>query len=525
MKVNEPVTGKNVPIEEGMVLSSSTDTRGVITQANQPFINISGFSEDELLHKSHNVVRHPDMPAEAFADLWATIQSGQSWMGIVKNRCKNGDHYWVNAHVSPMRENGKIVGYESVRIKADDKARARAETIYQQLKEGKKAASLTRSGPGYAMKLFMGFLAVTVVNLGVPVAAGYLSPLVGLAIGLPASIVAFGLARYFATPLIKLAQDARVVVKNPLMQKIYTGRSDEVGQVQLAMKMVNARERTVHVRVRESAESIAAIAEETATDIEATVKGMSEQQHESDQVATAINEMLSTVQEVAGNAAQAASATQEANTEADHGRQVVTRAIDSINQLADEVQKAADVIERLETDSNNIGSVLDVIHDIAEQTNLLALNAAIEAARAGEQGRGFAVVADEVRTLASRTQESTEEIQAIIERLQNAAREAVAVMQGGSQQATSSVQEAAEAGASLDSIATAVATINDMNIQIASAAEEQSSVAEEINRNIVSITQYADTTTESAEKTAASIDKVVQSAKALRELISRFEGN
>ncbi len=228
------------------------------------------------------------------------------------------------------------------------------------------------------------------------------------------------------------------------------------------------------------------------------------------------------MQEVARNASSASQAAQEADGEAGNGKQVVSASIDAINALAGEVEKAAEVIDKLETDSENISKVLDVIKGIAEQTNLLALNAAIEAARAGEQGRGFAVVADEVRTLASRTQQSTEEIHEIIERLQADAESAVQVMNTGRGQAQSSVEQAAHAGESLERIAKAVTTISDMNAQIASAAEEQTAVAEEINRNIVGITQAGQESAQGAQQTATSSEELAKLAARLQGLVSQF---
>lgn len=272
-----------------------------------------------------------------------------------------------------------------------------------------------------------------------------------------------------------------------------------------------------------SASQLTAAAEQMAAVTEQTNQGVRQQQSETDQVATAINEMSATVQEVARNAAEAAKAAHDADGEAVKGKQVVSATITAIDALAREVEKAATAIHKVESDSENIGTVLDVIRGIAEQTNLLALNAAIEAARAGEQGRGFAVVADEVRTLAQRTQQSTQEIQGMIERLQSGASDAVSVMEQGRKQAESSVQQADQAGRALEAITQAVATINDMNAQIASAAEEQSAVAAEVDRNIINISSVADQTAQGAQQTAAASEQLARLATELQSRVAKFK--
>ncbi|PKM42489.1 MAG: methyl-accepting chemotaxis protein [Gammaproteobacteria bacterium HGW-Gammaproteobacteria-1] len=239
-----------------------------------------------------------------------------------------------------------------------------------------------------------------------------------------------------------------------------------------------------------------------------TERGISEQQSETDQVATAINEMAATVQEVARSAAAAADSAGTADKQAVHGQQEVGQTIRDITSLAGDVEQAASAMQQLETDSRNIGAVLDVIRGVAEQTNLLALNAAIEAARAGEQGRGFAVVADEVRVLAQRTQKSTQEIESMIGQLQEAAVAAARTMEKGRARAQETVNQARSAGESLDAIAAAVGVISDMNTQIASAVEEQSAVAEELNKNISNISRIAEMSAEGSHQTAAASGEI-----------------
>ena len=265
-----------------------------------------------------------------------------------------------------------------------------------------------------------------------------------------------------------------------------------------------------------SADNMAAAAAQSSA-------SLTQQQSETMQVATAMHEMTATIQEVASNIAGAAEAAEQANSETSTGRRVVNQTIEQIRTLSGQIGSAAETVQRLEQDSQAITAILDVILGIAEQTNLLALNAAIEAARAGEQGRGFAVVADEVRNLASRTQQSTKEINQMIEQLQVGSQQAVDMMNASCEQAQTAVDQASECGRALDTIASAVGRINDMSTQIASAAEEQSAVSEEINRNVTHINDMARETSEAARQTAETSEGQARIAVELSRLVGRFK--
>ncbi|MCU7890482.1 MAG: methyl-accepting chemotaxis protein [Candidatus Thiodiazotropha sp. (ex Ustalcina ferruginea)] len=306
------------------------------------------------------------------------------------------------------------------------------------------------------------------------------------------------------------------------MSRIYTGRDDEFGQIQLALKMQHSQINAIVGRLSDTTQILDEVANVTAMTSHQANQGVSTQQSEIMQVATAMTEMATTVQEVAKNAALAAESTGVGLNETTAGKQVVDATIDSIHLLAGEVKQSTEVIEKLSEYSANIGNILGVIKGIAEQTNLLALNAAIEAARAGEQGRGFAVVADEVRTLAGRTQESTLEIEEMIERLQGGSQEAVDVMKRSRDKAEDSVKQAAMAGEALGEITGAINTITEMNYQIATASEEQSAVAEEINQSIVNISEVADMTSQGAQQSVEATNNLVQTIQRLDGLVSQF---
>ncbi|MBK1691171.1 methyl-accepting chemotaxis protein [Ectothiorhodospira mobilis] len=332
-------------------------------------------------------------------------------------------------------------------------------------------------------------------------------------------------ARVVTHPMQQMTRGLRGIAQGDgdLSHRLEVKGNDEIGQSAQAFNAMMDNFRDLIARVLDSTAHLAQAASDLADITERTDAGVSKQRSEVDQLATAMNEMNATAQEVARNAQQGADATGEAQSAAQGGKEVVSGTMARIGQLADEVQQAADVIRELDKDSDEIGKVLDVIRGIAEQTNLLALNAAIEAARAGEAGRGFAVVADEVRSLANRTQSSTEEIQEMIERLQQASRRAVTVMEESKESAQSSRDSAAEADQALDAINSAVATINDVNSQVASAAEEQSAVAEEMNRNVTSISDAAEQNAQGARQTTEASEQLSRLARELQDLVGRFK--
>ena len=519
MKINHPVTGRERVLSDNTTIISTTDLKGIITSVNEDFIEYSGFSEAELVGKNHNIVRHPDMPPAAFADLWETLKRGEPWMGIVKNRCKNGDHYWVDAYVAPIYLDGEHVGYQSVRAKASEEDIARADKLYQGLNMGRTPV-LLRWPLSYRSQLFTAFSVLFITLLVVGWLGGLIHTSSWLAALLIGGLGAIYLAASFMSlPIRRDAKLASKVVDNPIMQLVYAGRADENGKVFTAMRMLQARNRTIVGRVAAYAMELGLSAASLAANAEESERGIHNQNREIDELASAMHEMATTIHGVAENAIKTAKASEQADQQAKSGALVATEAIGGIDGLLNEIHDTAKVIAQLDDDSEKIGTVLTVIKTIAEQTNLLALNAAIEAARAGEQGRGFAVVADEVRTLATRTQASTAEIRQMIENLQHGVGQAVNAMSRAKDRAQHSVEQVENAAESLAEIAGEVAAIMHMNTEIATTAEQQSQVAQDMNKSIHVIRDESEETLNRAHHTAQASHHLEDTAKRLKLLI------
>ncbi len=323
--------------------------------------------------------------------------------------------------------------------------------------------------------------------------------------------------------LKRIAQVATSISNNDLSFTCEMESNDVIGDIINSFNKMAETLRTVIGEIQNSSGQMLSGVDRICIVANETNEGVLRQHAETQHVETSIHNMTQIAQDVSSKAAQAAEAAALAKDEAGKGSQVVNQTISSIKTLANDVENASASINRLETESNNIGGVLDVIRGISEQTNLLALNAAIEAARAGEQGRGFAVVADEVRTLAQRTQESTKEIQTMIDNLQAVSRETVEVMEKGQSQAVSSVEQAAQAGQSLEEITKAVTAITEMNTLINDEAGSQSGVAVEINQNITTISQIASESKNGSEQTAAESQTLASLAANLQQLVSKFQ--
>lgn len=516
MRINNPVTDKEICFPNHYNLLSTTDTRGIIKYVNDNFSEIAGYTKEELVGQPHNMVRHPSMPPAVFQNLWDRISTARSWMGLVKNRAQNGDYYWMNSFVSPIKQNGQIVEYQSVRTVPDRKAVERAERAYPLLLAGKTPIGLKMPRTRLWQRATLCFLLIACAAGGAGFYFGFLASVAAQFI--LSTLAIFSLTRR----LEAVTEQAKSAYDNPLMEYLYNGRIDDISEIELALKMRTEELNAVVGRFVDGSEQVLCSASVAKDNGQRTVINLDRQNAETDQVAAAINEMSATANEMSGHTQSASEAAMEAQEATAVGMETVGKTVDAIQYLATQLSEASSVISELDEHGKRIGAVSDVIKGIAEQTNLLALNAAIEAARAGEQGRGFAVVADEVRALAQRTQESTSEIQDVISKIQNGTQQAVDAMARGTKLSEDCVKSAEQAGDVLLRSQKLVTDINDRNHHVATAVQEQAFVTNEMNGNIQSISELSLQTITLAKESVVEAQKLFLSLEKQRCLVEQF---
>jgi aerotaxis receptor len=523
---------KEVTFPEGSTLISVTDLKGVIQYCNRDFVDISGYSENELLKQNHNIVRHKDMPKAAFADLWETIKVDKPWQGLVKNRCKNGDYYWVEAYVTPVFQNSIKVGYQSVRSCPTRKQIASAESLYRTMlsdpqKKIPKAGMFARMKLLTKVNALLGLVLVSMLferwNSG-SLFNFSVSHLFLSIIALAPLAFLFYMINYDVISRVKLlTQIIDRISSGNLTEHIQAVKRDEIGKALISAKMLQGRFKAVLGRFDESVQSLSIYTDVLSETSYQTKASMAHQHLETDSVATAMQEMSATVQEIAKNTAVTSDLANTADDAAMEGKLMIESTRTTVLELSGDISGIATTVNLLAVECQKIRDITQTISSIADQTNLLALNAAIEAARAGENGRGFAVVADEVRSLASRTQKSTIEINEMIETLQVGSTNAVTAAKKGLIKVDESVEKIRSTEEAFNRIVVSITDVNDMNTQIATAAEEQSSVAEEMNSNVQSISEQSHNTTNNIILLEEKIETLVEMSESLKRQLAQYD--
>ncbi|WKE66357.1 methyl-accepting chemotaxis protein [Gallaecimonas kandeliae] len=507
MRRNLPVVDSEVLFSDHEELVSTTDLRGIITYANDVFIKVAGFSEEELLGQPHNLVRHPDMPEAAFQDLWTKLKAGRPWRGLVKNRCKDGRFYWVDAYVTPIMEGKHCVGYQSVRRKPSRHLVEKAEKAYARINKGETVKRLVDLR-GY----LYGGLPVAALSLIALLAFGWTA---AIATGLGGLVASLGIFAWLR-PLWKLDEQASAYHDLKLSQAIYVGNGFGSGMRFDAM-MNWSRNGAVLGRTKDATHALTQVSDDLVRHVTHTRGEVQAQEDEANKMAVAINQLTTTIQEIARSSQNTSDEVRDTHQQCHTARSALKDSSGRINKLQSDVEESARAALALQKETEKVTAIMGEIEGIADQTNLLALNAAIEAARAGEHGRGFAVVADEVRALSSRTQQSAGDIRTSLTGMRRMLDSWRDLMDRNREHAQSCVDGTQEVTLTLDDIFKRVADINDLAAQIATAAEEQGAVATEVNDNILRLKELA-------ESTSSAMDELEQSGLQLSQNTARIEG-
>lgn len=522
-----PTNNKERLLDPKFPIVTKTDLKGKITYANQAFCEIAGYSEQELLGKPHNIVRHPDMPPEAFKDLWDIVRKNTPWQGIVKNRCRDGGFYWVDAYVTPLTENGKKIGYMSVRSRPTEEQKRSAEALYKQVNNG--------STPFPGTKIFKGRpLAIDLASItGVPVAlalstqfiTGPTSYVVG-AISAVAAITGFFWIKNLITKEVKKIENVMLsLAEGDFKHRVPNSGSREFNEILTGFRNMQVNLRAIiadvisgSTRVKDNAESLTKLAENL----------MDRSQQQSD----GINSVASALEELSVSVSEITEATNNSSKHANHAMSVVNEGADSMvksteatGEVTEVVGIARERIEELNHAVTRISSVTRTITEIAEKTNLLALNAAIEAARAGDAGRGFAVVANEVRNLAEMTRQSTKEIGATVNEVQNGTQKALEVME----QATIKVQNGTslieQANSKLVEIHQSSKGVAQSAGDISAMLEQQSQASLEVANSMETMSALTESNLSGIKELGQSAQTLASTSRELRKLVQHFENS
>ncbi len=513
MRTNLPVTQHEYQFPSAETLLSTTDNNSHISYANAAFIRTSGFTPEQLMGQPHNIVRHPDMPVEAFADMWKSLKDGQSWRALVKNRRQNGDHYWVVANAAPMRRNGQVVGYLSVRTKPNRAEVDATEKLYADFKAGRAnglafhRGLIVRTGLlrwVSASQMLPTAWRVRLPLLGVGVAVGAalsMSGLAGLALaGVGAAVAAsLLLADWFieaqvTQPIQQIRGSAQQVATGEAAQDLNMNRCDDIGMIARSINQSGLNLQSLVADVYEQAAGVQVASQEIAAATNDLSSRTEQAASSLEQTAAAMEQQTASVKQNSETAHQASQLALGATHVAEKGGQAMANVEATMTLISASSRKIADIIQ--------------VIDGIAFQTNILALNAAVEAARAGEQGRGFAVVASEVRSLAGRSAAAAKEIKVLID-------DSVNTVENGS-------RLVANAGQTMNEVVTQVKRVNDLMAEITVASQEQSLGISQVGMAVAQLDQMTQQNAAMVEQSSAAAISMGDQSQRLVDAVKVF---
>jgi len=513
MRTNLPVTQKSYEFPDSETLLSTTDTSSNITYANAAFIRTSGFDLDELMGNPHNMVRHPDMPVEAFADMWRCLKDGYSWTALVKNRRKNGDHYWVRANAAPMVRDGVLTGYLSVRTKPGASEVQAAQALYKRFHEGTARGLafhrglIVRTGllrwvsapqllpTAWRVRLPMVLLgAVLAACLALSGLTGESLAAIGGAMLAACCLACWGIEAQVTRPLSRVLGVAQQVASGTLANELSLERCDDIGLLARAISQAGLNLQALMADVREQVSGVQVASKEIAA-ANSDLSNRTEQTASSlEQTAAAMEQQTATVRQNSDTAQQASQLAHATTSVASKGGEAMGHVVSTMAMISDSSHKIADIIS--------------VIDGIAFQTNILALNAAVEAARAGEQGRGFAVVASEVRSLAGRSAAAAKEIKTLID-------DSVGKVTNGS-------RLVADAGATMTEVVHQVEQVNQLIAEITAASKEQAIGIGQVGQAVAQLDEMTQQNAAMVEQSSAAATSMSEQALRLMEAVKVF---